>query len=82
MVKKNTQEDRIMTIAVTQPTTSGERYSAGLEIWRSMSAEEQAAGSRQLAQMIAERGQLPLAIAAAVVASVRASELRYWSQDD
>lgn len=47
-----------------------------------MSAEEQAAGSRQLAQMIAERGQLPLAIAAAVVASVRASELRYWSQDD
>ena len=47
-----------------------------------MSQEDQAAGSRQLTQMIAERGQLPLAVAAAVVASVRANQLRYWSQDD
>jgi len=71
-----------MSVAITKPTTSRESYNVGIDIWRSLSQEEQRLPSRQLAQLIAERGRLPLAVAAAVVASVRASELRYWINNE
>lgn len=71
-----------MSVAITQPKTSRESYNIGIDIWRSLSEEEQRLPSRQLAQLIAERGCLPLAVAAAVVASVRASELRYWINNE
>lgn len=71
-----------MSVAITKPTTSRESYNVGIDIWRSLSQEEQRFPSRQLAQLIAERGRLPLAVAAAVVASVRASELRYWINNE
>lgn len=71
-----------MSVAITQPTTSRESYTEGIHIWHSLSQAEQELAPRELAQMIAERGHLPLAVAAAVVASVRASELIYWINNE
>lgn len=73
-----------MVTTLIQPTRTRSQYDRAFDLYRSISAsaDDQNLSARDLSQRIAEEGQLPLAIASAVVASIKASELRYWGEND